>query len=80
MKFLPVVGWDAAFSAFHYQSVNYILPYTSRFDELSLWYSQVYVNIKCEIMFRGQVLLYTDVCAVNPSHRPYLRLRTRTYK
>ena len=24
-------------------------------------------------MFRGQVLLYTDVCAVNPSHRPYPR-------
>ena len=22
-------------------------------------------------MLRGQVLLYTDVCAVNPSHRPY---------
>ena len=31
----------------------------------------MYVNIKCEIMLRGQVLLYTDVCAVNPSHRPY---------
>ena len=71
--FLPVVGMDAAFSAFHYQSVNYILPYSSRFDTISWHYSQVYVNIKCEIMFRGQVLLHTDVCAVNPSHRPYPR-------
>ena len=79
-EFLPVVGWDAAFSAFHYQSVNYILPYSSRFDAISWHYSQVYVNIKCEIMFRGQVLLYTDVCAVNPSHCPYLQLRTRTSK
>ena len=71
--FFPIVGMDAAFSAFHYQSVNYILPYSSRFDTVSWHYSQVYVNIKCEIMFRGQVLLHTDVCAVNPSHRPYPR-------
>ena len=74
-EFLPVVGWDAAFSAFHYHSVNYILPYSSRFDAISWHYSQVYVNIKCEIMFRGQVLLHTDVCAVNPSHRSYPRGR-----
>ena len=74
-EFLPVVGWDAAFSAFHYQSVNCILPYSSRFDAISWHYSQVYVNIKCEIMFRGQVLLHTDVCAVNPSHRSYPRGR-----
>ena len=71
--FLPIVGWDAAFSAFHYQSVNYILPYSSRYDELSWWYSQVYVCIKCENIFRGQVLLHTDICAVNPIHRPYPR-------
>ena len=71
--FLPVVGWDAAFSAFHYQSVNYILPYSSRFDTISWHYSQVYVNIMCEIMFQGQVLLHTDVCAVNPRHGSYPR-------
>ena len=75
--FFPIVGMDAAFSAFHYQSVNYILPYSSRFDVISWWYSQVYVNIKCEIMFRGQVLHHTDVCAVNPSHRPYPRGQKR---
>ena len=76
-EFRSIVGMDAAFSAFHYQSVKYILPYSRRYDELSWWYSQVYVNIKCEIMFRGQVLLHTDVCAVNPSHRPYPRGQRR---
>ena len=71
--FLQIVNWDAAFSAFHYQSVKHILPYSSRYDELNWWYSQVYVSIKCENIFRGQVLLHTDICAVNLSHRPYPR-------
>ena len=73
--FIPIVTWDAAFSAFHYQSVKHILPYSSRYDELSWWYSQVYVCIKCENIFRGQVLLHTDICAVNPSHHPYPRVQ-----
>ena len=75
--FLQIVNWDAAFSAFHYQSVKHILPYSSRYDELSWHYSQVYVNIKCENMFRGQMLLHTRICAVNPSHRSYPREQGR---
>ena len=50
-KFLPVVGMDAAFSAFNYHSVNYILPYSSRFHAISWHYSQVYVNISVKSCF-----------------------------
>ena len=74
-EFLPVVDFDAAFNAFHYQSVEYILPYSNQFDANNWCYSQVYLNIKCEIMFRGQVAVHTAINAVNTKHRPYPRAR-----
>ena len=70
-EFIPVVAFDAAFNAFHHQSVEYILPYSNRYDVSNWWYSQVYFNIKCEIMFQGQVVVHTIVNAVNTKHRPY---------
>ena len=70
-EFIPVVAFDAAFNAFHHQSVQYILPYSNRYDAISWWYSQVYFNTKCEIMFQGQVVVHTIVNAVNTKHRSY---------
>ena len=54
-EFIPVVAFDPAFNAFHHQSVQYILPYSNRYDAISWWYSQMYFNIKCEIMFEGHL-------------------------
>ena len=73
-EFIPVVAFDPAFNAFHHQSVQYILPYSNRYDTSNWWYSQVYFNIKCEIMFQGQVVVHTIVSAVNTKHRPYPRV------
>ena len=73
-EFIPVVDFDAAFNAFHYQSVEYILPYSNQFDANNWCYSQVYFNIRCEIMFRGQVAVHTAINAVNTKHRPYPRV------
>ena len=72
-EYLTAVRFDAAFNAFHYQAVEHILPYSASFDEISWWHSQVYNEIKCEILFQGQVVLHTKICANNPKHRPYRR-------
>ena len=75
-EYLPAVRFDAAFNAFHYQAVEYILPYSGRFDATTWWYNQLYVAVKCEIIFRGQAVLHNTLHAINPLHRPYPRKST----
>ena len=36
-EYLPAVCFDAAFNGFHYQAVEYILPYSGRFDATTWW-------------------------------------------
>ena len=69
--YLPTVRFDAAFDAFHYQAVEYLLPYSSSYDATSWWLSQLYNEIKCEIVFRGHIVLHTELRAVNSKHRSY---------
>ena len=33
--------------------------------------SVVYMESKCEVVFSGQVVIHTDICAMNGKHRPY---------
>ena len=75
-EYLPAVRFDAAFNAFHYRAVEYILPYSSRFDATTWWYNQLYVAVKCEIIFRGQAVLHNTLHAINQLHRPYPRKDT----
>ena len=72
-EYIPALGFDPAVMAFHYQSVEYLLPYPDRFDASTWWYSNMYVRVKCEILFRGQVVLPTTLRALNQLHRPYPR-------
>ncbi len=72
---LPVVSYDEAFNAFHYQAVEYLLPHPERFDAETSWVGGLFVTIKGEIMFRGQVVLHTVLRAINSLHRPYPRGR-----
>ena len=69
--FIPIVYFDAAFNAFHYKAVQHILPYSAKYDNITWWYSQLDIDIKCELMFRGQVALHTYVFTQNSKHRPY---------
>ena len=71
--YLPTVRFDAAYNAFHYQAVEYVLPYSFSYDATSWWLSQLYNEIKCEIVFRGHTVLHTELRAVNPTHRSYPR-------
>ena len=72
-EYLPTVFFDPAFNAFHYKAVQYLLPYSARFDNITWYYSHLHVNIKCELMFRGQVVQHTYIIAKNTKHRKYKR-------
>ena len=71
--YLPTVRFDAAYNAFHYQAIEYVLPYSFSYDATSWYLSQLYNEIKCEIVFRGHTVLHTELRAVNPKHRSYPR-------
>ena len=72
-EYIPAVHYDAAFNAFHYQAVDYILPYPLKFDHISWRHSQWYVIIKSKVIFPRQVVLHTGLLALNKDHHPYPR-------
>ena len=72
-EYVPTPGFDAPFNAFHYKAVDYILPYSQKFDFISWWYPVVYAEIKTEIIFQGHSVIHTGLLAVNTKHRPYKR-------
>ena len=72
-EYIPAAHYDAAFNAFHYQAVDYILPYPRDFDNVSWWISQWYTIITSKVIFRGQIVLHTGLIAHNPKYRPYPR-------
>ena len=67
--FIPVVHFDAAFSAFHRRAAAHILPYVTTFENISVIFRQKIVVMKAEIMFRGSVVAHTSVTALNTKHR-----------
>ena len=69
---LPVtITFDAAINAFHTDAIQHILPYRLDYEEISWWESQKYVILASDVLFRGQVLRYTRVTAINNNHRDY---------
>ena len=72
-EYLPTVYFDPAYNAFHYKAVQHLLPYSTKFDHVTWWYSHFDIDIKCELMFRGQVVLHTYIITKNIKHRPYKR-------
>ncbi len=72
-EYLAAVRFDPAYNAFHYHAVEYLLPYSNRFDASNWWASGQYILVKGELMFRGQVVIHTILRAINRLHRPYPR-------
>ena len=70
---LPTPFFDPAINAFHHQAIKHILPYTTRFDDVSWWWSGWYAAIKSEVMFPGQVVVHTKLIGINNKHRSYPR-------
>ena len=72
-EYIQLDHTDAIFNAFHYQAIDHILPYTTRFDSVSWWYSQAYLMIKCDILFTDEVVIDPRIRIINPKHRNYPR-------
>ena len=72
-KFAQVFWFDGMFNAFHYQAIDHILPYSTRFDNISWFYSQMYVIIKSDLKFHGHVVGDSRILAQNTEHHPYPR-------
>ena len=72
-NYAQVFWFDAMFNAFHGQAIHYILPYPTKFDKRSWYYSQMYVMVRGDVKFHGQVVGDTRFRAQNSKHRPYPR-------
>ena len=71
--FLPFPWYDAMFNSFHSKVIDYLLPYYDKMESISCWYSQLYLIVKSDLMFPGQVFHHVNVLAENTLHRPYVR-------
>ena len=71
--FLTYTWYDALFNSFHHKIVNHLLPYYDKLDYISVWYSQVFLMMKTDIMFPNQVFHHVKILARNALHRPYPR-------
>ena len=73
--YFPAAWFDGMFNAVHYKAVRDIMgpiiPYWSKFDKTSWWFSEWYVNIMTDITFHGQAVLLGRVMADNAVHRVY---------
>lgn len=65
--------FDAAFNGFHYQAIEYILPYLEKFDYHHWSLAALYASIKMEVFFAGHAVLHAKLYVTNPKHRPYPR-------
>ena len=72
-EYNPSVYFNAAVVAYHYQTVEHVLPYWSKLDNVTWWFSGLYNYMWCDFCFHGQVVVHRQLMAFNPKHRPYPR-------
>lgn len=72
-KYYPSPRFDACYNAFHRDAVAHLLPYLGKYDHVSWWFSGLFIEIKSEVVFPGQVVIHTDFLAMNVIHRNYRR-------
>ena len=71
--YYPSPRFDAAFNGFHYQAIEYILPYSNKLDHYHWSLAALYASIKMELFFAGHAVLHTQLYVTNTKHRPYTR-------
>lgn len=74
-EFAQAFWIDGMFNAFHCRVIDHILPYSTRFDRKSWWYSQLYVIVRSDDKFHGQVVADPRIRARNTQHHPYAKER-----
>ena len=66
-----VYHFDASITAFHKEAINHLLPYYPKFDGLSWWYSQIFVNHQAAMLYKNHVIQFGGLEAINRQHRKY---------
>ena len=70
--YLPVtIHFDAAFTAFHKNAVDLLLPYRTDYEAQSWWQSQKFLILAADLMFRGQVMRFSPFQVINTVHKKY---------
>ena len=72
-EYNPAVYITPTVVAFHYQAVEHVLPYWSKLDNASWWFSSLNSYMWYDFCFHGQVVVHRQLMAFNPKHRPYPR-------
>ena len=72
--FVPTCSFDAMFNIFHHNAISHLLPYRTKYDKESWWYSSFYVHIKAGLLY-GHVALHGKIYGQNTRHRRYPRRR-----
>ena len=64
--------FDAAFNAFHIKALPYLIPYVTRYENISWWHSQHYLAGFASLNFKREgVVSYEAITALNIKHRDY---------
>ena len=77
-RHISAPSFSAICNAFHYKSLDYLLPYSAKFEHVCWCHSQRNVIAKVEIYFRGQAPMFIPVQSFNKIHRKYPRLQNST--
>jgi len=64
---------DAIINAIHREAADNLLPYTSDFDHISWWYSQLMLIYKAYYLYHDHIQEYPRIMVFNPEHNPYPR-------
>ena len=56
---------------------TYLFPYSTKRDSKTWSFSGLHLGVKCEVTFRGHMVLHTQITALNRRHRPYPRRAIR---
>jgi len=70
-------SFDAAFNAFHIDAINTVLPYETKFDDISWWICQAVLWQRIHCFAPVYALAPLNIFYENPSHDPYPRGRDR---
>jgi hypothetical protein len=69
---IQTVDWfDGAFNAFNKNSIQQLLPYESKYDVTSWWYSQLLLILKSNFLFKNQIVQINEINITNLNHSSY---------
>ena len=73
-KYQTIDYFDGCFNAYHKDSINQIFPLEEKHDKESWWYSQLYLILKSNYIFKNKIVQLNEITVCgNQSHSVYPR-------